>query len=567
MADNRSDYDKVLARWGELQTERSSWISHWQDVSQYIHPRSGRFMATDTNSGERRNNSIYDNTGTRALRVLGAGLMGGATSPARPWFRLTTPDPDLAKYAPVKQWLAEVTSAMRSVFAKSNTYRALHMIYEELGAYGTSASFLMDDYDTAVHHYVLTAGEYALACDYKGTVDTMAREYEKSVGAVVREFGYENCSARTKNLYDNGSYDKKIRIIHMVEPRMERDVRKSDNRNMPFKSCHFEVGSEKTYLRESGFKSFRALAPRWHVMAGDTYGNSPGMEALGDIRQLQHEQLCKAMGIDYQSDPPVQVPSALKNRDVDRLPGGITFYDSTGPQAGIRTLFDVNLRIDHLLGDIIDVRERINSTFYTDLFLMLANQQNTRMTATEVAERHEEKLLMIGPVLERIHNELLDPLITLTFERMLAARGADGKSLVPPPPEDLQGIDLNVEFVSMLAQAQKAVNTNSIDRFVTSIGAIAGAKPGVLDKFDEDKWADHYADLLGVDPSLVVPDEKVALVRKQRAAAQQQAAQQQQVAQSAETASKLASADTSNKNALTDVIGMFSGYSTPAGGQ
>lgn len=564
MTDTRTDYEKAVSRWGELRTERSEQITYWQEVSQYIHPRSGRFMVTDT-GGVRRPNSIYDNTGTRALRVLGAGLMGGATSPARPWFRLATVDPDLMKYSPVKLWLNQVTMGMRAVFARSNTYRALHMMYEELGAFGTGASFLMDDYDTAIHHYVLTAGEYAIACNYKGVVDTLYREYEKTVDAVVREFGYNNCSSRTKNLYDTGNYDKKITLIHLVEPRHERDMTKRDARNMPFKSCHFELGqeSERKYLRESGLKSFRALAPRWHVMAGDVYGNSPGMEALGDVKQLQHEQLRKAEAIDYQTNPPLAVPTSMKNRDVDRLPGGISYVDAaSGPQS-VRSMFDVNLNLSYLLQDIQDVRERVNSTFYTDLFLMLSQAADHRMTATEVAERHEEKLLMLGPVLERIHNELLSPLVDLTFERMINATGEDGKPLVPPPPEELQGVDLNVEFVSMLAQAQKAVSTNSVDRFVSSIGAIAGAKPGVLDKFDEDKWADHYADLLGVDPELIVPDEKVALIRQQRAAAQQAAAQQAQAAQAAETASKLSTADTGGKNALTDVIGMFSGYTGP----
>lgn len=562
MADNRSGYEKAVSRWGELKLDLNEQVTYWQEISQYIHPRSGRFMVTDTN-GVRRPNQILDNTGTRALRVLGAGLMGGATSPARPWFRLGIADQDLMKYAPVKLWLNQVTQGMRAIFARSNTYRALHMMYEELGVYGTAASFMMPDYDGVIHNYVMTAGEYALGCEYKGDVNTLAREFEKTVEATVREFGYANCSQATRNAYDTGSYNNKVRILHLVEPREQRDPTKRDSKNMRWKSCYYELGSESKVLRESGLKSFRVLAPRWHVMAGDVYGNSPGMEALGDVKQLQHEQLRKAQAIDYQTDPPLQVPTSMKNRDVDRLPGGISFFDST-PQSRITSMFDVNLNLAHLREDIMDVRERIGKTFYTDLFMMLSQSVDHRMTATEVAERHEEKLLMLGPVLERIHDELLSPLIDLTFEEMVGAVGPDGRPLVPPPPEELQGVDLNVEFISMLAQAQKAISTNSIDRFVTSIGAIAGAKPGVLDKFDEDKWADHYADVLGVDPELVVPDAKVALIRKQRAQAQAQVAQQQQVAQAADTANKLAAAPTSGKNALTDVIGMFSGYTTPS---
>jgi hypothetical protein len=551
--------EKLNARWQALKTERSSWDAHWQDISDYLLPRSGRFFTQDRNNGRRRHNNIYDSTGTKALRVLGAGLMGGATSPARPWFRLATPDKDLMKYAPVKVWLNQVTHGMLNVFQRSNTYRSLHNNYEELGGFGTSATVLMDDFDSVIHHYPLTIGQYALATDYKGRVNTLAREFDVTVGGLVGEFGYSNCSQTVRDLYDSGAYDKWITVLHVIEPRVARDVTKKDARNMPYSSCYFEKGgNEGTYLRESGMKEFRVLAPRWGVTGEDIYGSTcPGMEALGDIKQLQHEQLRKAEVIDYQTKPPVQVPTSMKNRELDRLPAGISYIDMAGPTGGVKTMFEVNLNLQHLLGDIQDVRGRIRETFYSDLFLMLAKNSNPNMTATEVAERHEEKLLMLGPVLERLHNELLDPLVSMTFTRMLES------GLVPPPPEELQGMDLNVEFVSMLAQAQRAVSTNSVDRFVGNLGQIATFKPNVLDKFDEDKWADAYADMLGVDPELIVAEDKVALIRDQRAKAQAAAQASALANQGADTASKLAGAPTDNKNALTDVTQMFSGYTTP----
>ena len=323
---------------------------------------------------------------------------------------------------------------------------------------------------------------------------------------------------------------------------------------MAYKSCYFEQGGDgDQVLRESGYKEFPAVVPRWGVAGGDIYGNSPGMEALGDIKQLQHEQLRKAQGIDYQTKPPLQVPSYMKNRDVDSLPGGVTFVD--GQQGKIETAFNVNLNLDHLLRDIIDVRQRINGSFYADLFLMLANATDTRMTATEVAERHEEKLLMLGPVLERLHNELLDPLIDITFNRMLE------NNLIPPAPEELQGMELNVEFVSMLAQAQRAIGTNSVDRYVNSMGLVAQMKPDVLDKFDSDSWADNYADMLGVDPSLIVPGPEVARVRQARAQQQQAMAQQEAQNQAAENMSKLGKVDAGN---AMDMMNQFSGYNSPS---
>jgi len=548
----------LLTRWGHLRSERATWWSHWQEVTTYLLPRNGRYFEQDRNKGHRRHNSIYDNTGTRALRTLGAGMMAGATSPARPWFRLGTADPELNRYVPVKLWLNDVTERMQLVFQKSNTYRTLHSIYEELGAFGTAGSIILPDSKTAIHHYPVTIGEYAIATDYQGRVNTLYREFQKTVGEVVREFGYNKCSTSVKNLFDRGSLDQWITLVHAIEPRddRERDFKKKDNMNMAYKSCYFEMGGDgEDVLRESGYKDFPAVIPRWGISGGDIYGNSPGMEALGDIKQLQHEQLRKAQGIDYQTKPPLQVPSYMKNRDVDSLPGGVTFID--GQQGKIETAFNVNLNLNHLLADIQDVRQRINGSFYADLFLMLANATDTRMTATEVAERHEEKLLMLGPVLERLHNELLDPLIDNTFNRMIES------NLVPPAPEELQGMELNVEFVSMLAQAQRAIGTNSVDRYVNNMGMVAQMKPDVLDKFDSDAWADGYADMLGVDPKLIVGGERVARIRQERAQAQQAMAQQEAQQRAVENAVKLNDSKTGDPS-MMDMINQFSGYNSPS---
>lgn len=549
--------DKLFTRWGMLKSERASWLAHWQEITTYLLPRNGRYFRQDRDKGWRRHNNIYDNTGTRALRTLGAGMMAGATSPARQWFRLATADPELNSYQPVKLWLDDVTRRMQLVFQKSNTYRALHTMYEELGAFGTAVSVVLPDFKNVIHQYPVTCGEYCIATDFQGRVTTLYREFEVTVADLVKEFGYKNCSITVRNMYDRGTLDAWVPIIHAIEPRADRDHKKRDDKNMAYGSWYFEVGGEEgKFLRESGFQQFPALVPRWATAGGDIYGNSPGMEALGDIKQLQHEQLRKAQAIDFQTKPPLQVPVSMKNRDVETLPGGISFVDGAG--MGIKTAFEVNLNLQYLLNDIVDCRDRVRSAFYADMFLMLATQPNTRMTATEVAERHEEKLLMLGPVLERLHNELLDPLVDITFTRMIQS------GIVPPAPEELQGMDLNVEFVSMLAQAQRAIGTNSVDRFVGNLGAIAQMKPDVLDKFDSDQWADIYADMLGVDPSLIIADKEVAMVRNARNEAMAAKEQVAAVEQASKATRNLAASPTDQQTALTDVMNMFSGYGSPS---
>lgn len=540
----------ALRRWEILKAERSTWISHWREISDHLLPRSGRFLVQDRNDGKRKHNNIYDNTGTRALRILAAGMMSGMTSPARPWFKLATRDRDLMKEPAVKLWLAEAEEVMRNVFQRSNTYRALHSAYGELGAFGTAATIVSPDFENVIHHCPLTVGEYALATDWCGNVTTLYREFQAPVGAIVGEFGLDKVSNTIRGMYDRGNLDAWISLVHAIEPRADRDPSKRDAKNMPWSSVYFEAGSDRdTTLRESGYSRFPALCPRWDVCGGDIYGNSPGMEALGDIKQLQHEQLRKAQGIDYKTRPPLQAPTSMKNRDVEMLPGGISYLDAAGPGGGIKTAFEVNLDLSHLLADIQDVRERIRGSFYADMFLMISSQTDSRMTATEVAERHEEKLLMLGPVLERLQNELLDPLIEMTFERIVSL------GILPPPPQELQGHEINVELVSMLAQAQRAIGTNSMDRFVSSIGVVAQLKPDVLDKVDGDAFTEIYGDALGIHPSIVVPADKVKAIRDARAQAQQAAMQSEAANQAADTAQKLANAQTTQPSALTSVAG------------
>lgn len=548
---------KALQRKQALWSERSSWLTHWRELSEYQQPRAGRFLITDRNRGEKRHNLIYDNTATHSLRILAAGLMSGITSPARPWFRLALSDKALMEQGDVKVWLNKVTELMRSVFSSSNTYRSLHTIYEELGLFGTAASVVLPDYDNVIHHYPMPVGSFGLATNHKGQVDTLVRSFEMTAVQVVRQFGIDKVSPATRSLFENGAYDKWVEVVHLIEPNTGRDPAKMDGPNMRYSSKYFEpsqVGND-TFLSESGFKRFPALAPRWNVTGNDAYGSSPGMDALGDVKQLQFQQLRKAQGIDYQTNPPIVVPTAYKDAARGRLPGGVMYIDSSGPAQTVKSAFEVNINLQHLLMDIQDVRERIKSTYYADLFMMLANDTRSGITATEVAERHEEKLLMLGPVLERLHNELLQPLIDITFENLARA------GVLPPAPEAMQGMELDVEFISVLAQAQRTVAAQGVDRLLGTVGSIAQMNPAILDKIDFDQVVDDYGDMFGVNPEIIVPDEQVAQVRAARAQQQQAmqvAAQAPQMVDSAKTASEI------NPQGLTDVMSALQGYSTPA---
>ena len=348
----------------------------------------------------------------------------------------------------------------------------------------------------------------------------------------------------------------------------ERNLTSAKATDMPWVSVHLEIaGHANKLLRESGFKRMRVLAPRWQVHGGDVYGVSPGMVALGDIHQLQQEQLRKSQAIDYKTMPPLQVPQSVKNRAQDMLPGGRSYvepasilpFDQVTPHGGIRTAFNVDLPLDHLLLDIQDVRLRIKKAFYEDLFLMLATRDPSRMTATEVLERQEEKLLMIGPVIERLTNELLEPLIDITFQEMLEV-GA-----LPPPPAELLGRELQVEFISILAQAQKAVGLASTQQFVNEVLIVAEVRPEVLDNVNFDEWARITARMRGVATSVLVDEASVRRLRQARAEAQAAQEQTALMREQAGIAKELSETPVDQNSALDEVLSTLSGSAAPVG--
>ena len=544
-----------IQRWQGLKTERSSWDGHWKELAEFFAPHAGRFTTSERNDGKKKFGSIYDNSPSRAHRILSAGMMAGMTSPARPWFRLTLADVELSEQDAVQEWLSKVTDDMRGVFSRSNVYRGLHTMYGELGLFGTSVGLFAEHPTRLLHLHTLTAGEYAISMDMLSSGTGVYREFDLTVEQIVRAFGLANVSDSVRSLWNTGAYDKWRTVVHAVTPRESRDPTKLDAKNKPFESCYFELGAkEGQYLRVSGFDDFPALTPRWATTSNDTYGYSPAMEALGDAKQLQHQQYRKAYAIDMMTDPPLVVPSTMRNQAVNRHPGGVIHADLASKDS-IRTAFDVNLNLDHLLADINDVRDRINGSFYADLFLMMLSDNRSNITAREVVERHEEKMLMLGPVLERLQNEMLEPLIGLTFARMARA------GLLPPPPPELQGQDINVEFVSALAQAQRAVGVNAIDRLLVTVGAVGQLRPEALDKLDQDKVLEKYADMLGADPTILLPAGDVAYIRQQRAQQQQQqqAMEAAKLAQPVSAAVKTA-AETDAGKAAETIGNMFSGY-------
>lgn len=541
-------------RIAELDIDRTSWWPHWREMNDYLLPRAGRFFVTDRNRDKRINDKIINNTATMAVRTLSSGMMSGLTSPARPWFQLRTEDPDLNNSKPVKIWMERVRQLMAEVFLRSNLYTVLPLIYNDLAVFGTSAVAIMEDPTSVIRAYHMPIGSYWIDSSSRGVVDCFYRRFMMTRRQMVQEFGFDNTSmavqAAWKSQTQLGTWEQ---LDWGVEPNPDWDPRKHHSKFKRFRSVYYQQSNTEKNLSEKGFDEFPILAPRWLLTGEDVWGQSPAMDALGDIKALQLEERKKATAIAKLVDPPVNVSSTMRNAAVGILPGFINWTPPNEQQGGVTAAYEIDPHLNDLREDIQANEQRIKRAFFEDLFLMIDSLDHAGMTATEIAERHAEKMTVLGPVLERLNDELFDPLIGRTYRIMERA------GIIPPAPAEIQDKSLNVEYVSILALAQKMSGLANLEKLGSFAISFAQLYPGVVHKFNALKAIDHYGDMIGAPPDVLNDDAEVAAAQAQDAKAQQAQQAMAAMQQGAKTAQALGTTPVTPDNALGAMIARLGG--------
>lgn len=565
---------KKRALVNQLETDFSLWRPHFQEIARYLLPRryiwlttswgaldaavsSSQGVVTGSNkntAGLQQNNYILDATGTVAARTLAHGLMNGITSPARPWFRLRIAGlgEDEGNYPQEWQvWLEEVVRRMHIVFAESNFYNALGVLYLELVGFGTAAMLIYDDFEEIIRCYNSPVGEFRLIQDSRKMVVGMARTMNLTVAQMVEEFGLDNVSPETKVAYKQGGAQllQTVNVTHLIEKNNQDDPA-AIAPAFEFREMYWENGrqTDGKLLRLAGYREKPMVAPRWEITGNDTYGHSPTMDALPDIKQLQLETKIKAQAMDKMVRPPIVADVALQSSPTSLLPGGIAFVPSSSA-IGAKPIFTVNPPLGEMTNDLIKLQIRIKEIYYNNLFRNVSDLDTVR-SAAEIYERKGEDMVLLGAVLERFENEALDPAITRTFN-IMKRRG-----LLPPEPPGLEIASLQVQYVSILFDAQRAATVGSMERFMQIIGQLAAAVPDVLDIPDYDSLVREYSSRLNVPAKVINSREAVIAKRQQREqllAAQQEALVGEQLTSAAKN---LSQADVGGgQNALQAVLG------------
>lgn len=553
-----------------MKANRYSWWTHWRELADYFLPRRYRWLITPNlqSRGSPINQHILDSTGVLAARNLASGLMSGKTSPQRPWFKLSVGRIDSTETTPVSLWLAECERLMRLVFHESNFYNSIAQFYYDLVIYGTACLLIYEDFENVINCYNPCAGEYYIDIDgtYRPTI--FYREFTMTINAVVDRFGIENCSNDIQKTYreaSNGAgtnLTREIIIAHAIEP--NNDSRAFGvPKSFKFREVYWEYGgsgspqsgSQATppFLEKKGYFEQPNITVRWDLVSNDPYGRSVAMDALGDQKQLQLETRRKAQAIDKMVNPPLVADIQLKNQPASLLPGAMTYitgFAQTGKPA-ISTIYDTKFPVDDITADLVEVRERLKYTFYNHLFQPISQfETRSNVTAEEINQRKAEALIMLGPVFERIDNEGLKPIIERVWAMMVRA------NIIPEPPPEINGMEMSIDFTSMLAVAQDAIRAQSVERTLGLAGNLVGVDPGIMDNIDVDYAITSYSHMSGNDPKLIRSREAVEVIRKNRAQQAQQAQQAAIAEQLSQGAKNLASADMGGgTNALQALTG------------
>ena len=514
----------LLSRFDRLQGQRENWETHWQEVADYMQPRKADVTKRRAR-GDKRMEQVFDSSPIQAVELLAASLHGMLTNPSTPWFTLRFKDEEIENDDEAKLWLEASTDAMYTAFNRSNFQQEIFELYHDLITFGTAAMFIEEDDDDIIKFSTRHINEVFIAENDKGRIDTIYRKFKISARAAIQKFG-EAVSADVQTKAKKDPYEE-IEILHAVYPRSDFNPNKRDKANMPFESVYMEYknGNE---LSVGGFREFPFVVPRYLKASNEIYGRSPAMTALPDVKMLNEMSKTTIKAAQKQVDPPLLVPDDGFLLPVRTVPGGLNFYRS-GTRDRIEPL---NIGANNPLGLNMEQqrRESIRAVFYVNQLMM---QQGPQMTATEVIQRNEEKMRLLGPVLGRLQSELLKPLIDRVFAVLLR------NNMLPPAPEFLSGRDVEIEYVSPLAKAQKSTELQSIMRAVEILGSLANVAP-VFDYVNFDNLVKHLADIVGVPQKILKSQSQVNAERQQAQAQQQEMQQMQQLQQVAKAGGDIA---------------------------
>jgi hypothetical protein len=528
---------QVKERFNYLKGERGTWENHWQELADYILPNRND-VTTTVWQGSKRNLQLLDNTAMQANELLAGAMHGLLTNPTSEFFELTTGELELDNRDDVRKWMQLTTRDMHNVINNSNFQTEVHQYYLDLCCLGTAPMSIVEDDETIVRFQAHHIKEIFAGENNKGKIDEVYREFSWNVRQIVGEFGEDvlKLSRELRDAWEKNA-DIKFTLINAVYPMDVANKNPNDPRR--FMSQYILCAENEVELKEAFFREFPFVVARWTKASGEIYGRSPGMNALPDAKTLNKMTETTIIGAQKTVDPPLQLPDDGFIMPIQTRPGGLNYYRA-GSNDRIEPVFN-DARIDFGFEAMRERRQRIRESFFVD---QLQLNQGPQMTATEVLQRTEERMRLLGPMLGRQQSEFLRPMVDRVFEIMARRKGPYNGRMIRPVPQVLldRGKNLDVTYKSMVAKSQMINEMQAITRTMQAIAPFASIDQSVFDNFDGDAATRIIARGYGLPQEIIRDTAEIEEIRESRQQAQQQMLQAQQEAAQVEQVTKAAPA-------------------------
>lgn len=525
---NKPRADELIQQYEQELSRRRNFESYWQTLHDYFYIESADVNKTYSQGNEVDPNMLWDSTTLECSDIFASGFMNYLTPPTSRWARLRHRDPELGANKELGDFFEEVMAEVNFAINRSNFYDQMFPAYKSSGVYGTALLFEEEDVEDDIRFYNMPLKQVVIVEDAKGRVCKFYIEFEFTADQAAGKWGQENLSTALQEEIKQGKgQSKKHKFLLFIGERYAREIQKTDKKNLPIEGTWVDVEG-RTIVEESGYNEFPAFCHRFDKRPFVPWGFSPAMKALPFARLLNTIAKTNLRAMMKHTDPPIAVPHNAFLAPFNMNPRAINTYKKDVMADG-KGIFAFGNFGDPSMGlqAVEYYSSKVKGLMYADVFLAFSNITKD-MNNPEVMERINEKMTMLGPAVGRYLSEVISHVIHRTIS-ILDRRG----KLPKPPIELLMSPGYEIDFVGVLAQAQRRAELNTLVTGLTMIGNMATYAPEVLDKINPDHVADEVWSITGAPVKVLRSDDEIQQIREGRA---QEAMRQKEIATIAQTA-------------------------------
>lgn len=519
------DVKSLIDRHQRMLSDRLNYERDWRLLAEYLQPTKLPPLTVESEPGSRKTTFIYDSEGMTAPTKLAANLQGNLVNPSQKWQSIKAWPPELNERNTAQNWCEYVSTGVNWAIVSSNFPNVAGEVLHEAPIFGTGTMlrFKKRPERPGERGKLLwegvPIGTYCIQEDAEGRVDTLVRKVKLSLRAAYQNWGEAIGPDLVKEFLKRP--DKLETFTQWIMPRQDRNPTKMDRKNMPW--ANLWMWEEKAHLiHEGGFRHNPIICLRWRKATNEVWGTGQGHLALPDIRTLNRITELKLLGVAIDIAP---VLFALQGRVVGDLiwePSAVNWEKQAN---AVRTMGSGG-RIDIATLQEDRLITKIRQVFFLDQIEALpplTEGPPGGMSPYEIAKRYEQYYKLLGPIYGRLTTEFLQPIVEGTFWSLWD----DG--MLPPPPPELQGAELHIQYEGPLSRAQRADDVTGIERWLMwaqSVINMTGTQD-VMDQVDLDEMGLTVAQVVGMPARITRGKEIIAQIRQQRAAAMQAQAQAQ----------------------------------------